>query len=86
MLRPQNFAPRYHPARLPLVPESRLAIVAALEALEAGDRDYAESILLSTLEDEHREQRRRRCPECGLDCLWPGRLADHRRQIHQVAA
>jgi hypothetical protein len=24
------------------------------------------------------------CPSCGLDCRWPGRLADHLRVVHEI--
>lgn len=57
------------------------AIVAALEALEAGDVALCESILLGAREDGPRE-RRYVCPECGLGLQWPGELDAHRERVH----
>lgn len=57
-----------------------LAVVSALEALEAGDQNLACEILLSALEDGPRE-RRYVCPDCGVLYEWPGL-----RQAHQLAA
>jgi hypothetical protein len=60
---------------------SRRAIVAALEALEAGDQWGATEILLSALEDGPSE-----CPyvceTCGLGFEWPGPLDHHERFSH----
>lgn len=53
----------------------------ALEALEAQDVPRAERILRSLVEDV-RAPRQILCPECGLDCTWPGRLEDHLRIVH----
>jgi hypothetical protein len=44
---------------------SRLALVAMLEAFEAGDIAYAISILLSALEDEERCGEPSGCSTCG---------------------
>jgi predicted ABC-type transport system involved in lysophospholipase L1 biosynthesis ATPase subunit len=60
--------------------EPRLAIVAALEAIEAGDIALAVEILLSALEDGARELRSR-CPVCGQAFEWPGL-----RDAHVLAA
>lgn len=63
----------------------RVAITAALEAVEAGDQALAVEILLGALEDGlvcDPEDRRRRCPECGLGPLWPGQLEQHRLVVH----
>ena len=59
----------------------RLAIVAALEALEAGDVRYAEAVLLGALEDGPGE-RGCKCPECGLGFEWPGQLHEHVGRVH----
>ena len=54
-------------------------IRAALEAFESGDTAYA----VRLLEDLEREllsspdQRRYRCPTCGLVFRWPGELDHH---------
>jgi hypothetical protein len=67
---------------------SRLAIVAALEALEAGDQTYAVEVLLTALEDLNPEvkspqgPRGVRCETCGLRFEWPGLLDHHRRFSH----
>ena len=64
---------------------SRLAITAALDALEAGDQDHAVAILLGALEDSPVSDphgRRRPCPECGPPLRWPGELEHHRRVSH----
>ena len=63
----------------------KIAIVAALEALEAGDTKECETILLGALEDGS-PARAIACPECGLAFDWPGQVADHRRRVHEVAA
>ena len=56
---------------------SHLAIVAALEALDAGDVDYCAAILQGALEDAHSE-RCYPCPVCGDRFEWPGLLTAHR--------
>jgi hypothetical protein len=61
------------------------AIVAALEALEAGDLAEAEAILLGALEDGP-SARRYQCPVCPLRLEWPGQLEDHLLNVHGVAA
>jgi hypothetical protein len=60
---------------------SALAIAAALEALEAGDVRYAETVLLGALEDGPTE-RGCRCPECGLGLEWPGQRDEHVGRVH----
>jgi len=64
---------------------SRLAIVAALEALEAGDQAYAVEILLGALEDGPSD-RPYVCEACGLGFQWPGQLDHHQRFSHWQAA
>ena len=59
------------------------AVTAALDALEAGDRRLAEAILFGDPEDA-KQTATRSCPQCGLDCQWPGRLADHLRVVHWI--
>jgi hypothetical protein len=65
-----------------------VAIVAALEALGAGDVPEATAILLGTLEDGPTE--RRFACECGARFEWPGLLDRHRiaagHELEQVAA
>jgi hypothetical protein len=58
-----------------------LAITAALEALEVGDVDHAEAVLLSALEDGPME-RSFRCPDCGLGFEWPGQRDEHVGRVH----
>jgi hypothetical protein len=58
-----------------------VAIVAAVEALEAGDVDYAVAILLGALEDGPAE-RRHICRECGTGFEWPGLLVQHQELRH----
>jgi hypothetical protein len=53
----------------------RLAIVVALEALEAGDQELAVAVLLGALEDGHRKLRAR-CG-CGAAFEWPGLRDEH---------
>ena len=62
----------------------RLAIVAALEALEAADQNLACEILLSALEDGPRE-RRFACPECTFEAECPGLLQAHQLARHELA-
>ncbi len=62
----------------------RLAVVAALEAFEAGDDGLAVAILLSALEDGPVECRHT-C-ECGVSFAWPGELDHHQRFAHEAAA
>jgi len=62
---------------------SRLALVAALEALEVGDVSHATEILLGALEDGP-TARACRCPVCGLGFEWPGLLDHHLRFSHDV--
>jgi len=57
---------------------SRLAIVAALEALEAGDVRSCEAILHGALEDGP-TVRKHRC-SCGSSYEWPGLLDAHRQR------
>ncbi len=64
---------------------SARAIVAALEALEAGNLGELEAILLGALEDGPRE-RRFRCPVCGLGLEWPGLVEAHSLNVHGVEA
>lgn len=54
----------------------RLAIVAALEALEVGDYHYATEVLLGALEDGP-VSRTFACPICGLGFEWPGLVDRH---------
>jgi hypothetical protein len=60
---------------------SRTAIVAALEALDAGDVAEATAILLGALEEldfaRARKRRRYHCPYCPADYRWPGELERH---------
>jgi hypothetical protein len=67
-----------------------LAIVSALEALEAGDVDLCAAILLGALEDGPSE-RHVRCPYCPSTFAWPGERDAHVFRTHpdvdeQVAA
>lgn len=57
---------------------SRLALVAALEALEVGDQRLAVDILLAAIEDDGERVERVRCDACGLGFTWPGLRAAHR--------
>jgi hypothetical protein len=65
---------------------SRLAIVAALEALEAGDTRLAVDVLLHALEELDDGptvgRRRPRCPHCQLAFRWPGLLDQHLELVH----
>jgi hypothetical protein len=58
-----------------------LAIVAALEALDAGDTRYAVEILLGALEDGD-TWKPCRCA-CGVGYRWPGELDAHRVALHE---
>jgi hypothetical protein len=60
---------------------SELAIVAALDALEAGDPRLAEEILLATREDGDTE-RRFWCLACGTAFRWPGLRDAHLLNRH----
>ena len=58
---------------------------AALEALEDGDVGGAVETLLALVEDGGPEALPQLpCPECGLDCHWPGRLEAHLLNVHHV--
>jgi hypothetical protein len=59
----------------------QLAVVAALEALEAGDVALAEAILLAAREDGP-SRPHRVCPECGLRFDWPGQREAHVLNVH----
>ncbi len=69
-----------HPARQR---PSRLAIVAALDALEVGDHALAVEILLDALEGDGQYVSRCRC-ECGAGFEWPGLLDAHRLAVHYL--
>lgn len=57
----------------------------ALEAIEAGDVDGASGILLALVDDGGpAEPPHLPCPECGLNCRWPGRLEQHLLIVHNV--
>ncbi|MDQ5821691.1 MAG: hypothetical protein M3540_09635 [Actinomycetota bacterium] len=58
-----------------------LAIVAALEALEAGDVPLCEAILLGALDDGPTE-RPISCPYCPATFAWPGLRDTHVVQAH----
>lgn len=55
-------------------------IVRAREALEDGDLGLARTSL-AALEADLRPSRAV-CPECRLDCRWPGLLDEHVRTVH----
>lgn len=55
-------------------------VVRGREALEDGDLELARKTL-AALEADLRP-RRVVCPECGLDCRWPGLLDEHLRAVH----
>jgi hypothetical protein len=63
---------------------SRLAITAALEALEAGDQRLAVDVLLDLLEeaDSPPASHRNVCPHCRAAFPWPGLLAQHLDVVH----
>lgn len=61
----------------------RAGEMAALEALEVGDVGYAIDVLLALVESGGPEPVLR-CPDCWLDCHWPGRLDVHRMNVHRV--
>jgi hypothetical protein len=58
------------------------------QALDGGDLEELHFVTngLRGLEAELGEavynHRARTCPECGLDCKWPGRLDEHIRVVH----
>jgi hypothetical protein len=65
----------------------RLAIVSALEALEAGDTRLAVDILLGALEElddgpASGGRRRAVCPHCRVAFRWPGLLDQHLTVVH----
>ncbi len=62
-----------------------LAIVAALDELEAGNVEGATRILSAALEDGP-SHGRCCCRVCGLDLAWPGRREEHERRVHGVLA
>ena len=64
---------------------NRAAIVRALEALELGEPQEAQAILLSVLEDGP-SARLIRCDQCAWTGRWPGELDDHRRIAHSEAS
>lgn len=55
-----------------------LPVVAALDALEAGDVRLATAILLGAIEGDSPRVLRFQC-ECGQRFEWPGQLEEHRR-------
>lgn len=61
----------------------RAAIVAALDALEDGDADYAVALLLGALEDGPRPVGVA-CQECGARFDWPGLRDHHLRVAHDA--
>lgn len=66
---------------------NRLPIIAALDALEAGDQDLAVAILLEALEDASAPPSGARtfsCPECRVDYEFPGLLEQHRILFHSI--
>lgn len=60
----------------------RLAIVHALDALEAGDTRLAVEVLLGALEESDRPAKRHSCPRCGVPFAWPGQVDAHLRVVH----
>lgn len=61
-----------------------LVVVAALEALDAGDFRLCEQILLGAREDGPTE-RGCVCPACGLAFRWPGERDAHVERVHGFA-
>lgn len=59
----------------------KLAVVAALEALEVGDVVLAIEILLGALDDYPRPVGVH-CPDCHRRFDWPGLLDEHRQRAH----
>lgn len=55
-------------------------VVRAREALEDGDVSLARTSLAALEADLCPS--RAACPECGLDCRWPGLLDEHLRTVH----
>jgi hypothetical protein len=64
----------------------REAIVKGVEALEDGDEIYAGAILRNAIEEFDGEPiyAALLCPQCGLDCRWPGLLDHHLRFVHDI--
>jgi hypothetical protein len=62
-----------------------VTIVAALEALEAGDVDLCTAILLGALEDGQ-PPAGVHCRRCGFRADWPGLLDAHRCSGYLEAA
>jgi hypothetical protein len=56
---------------------NRAAILAALEALEAGAVGEAADILRDVLRESAPKRRVYRCPFCGSRFRWPGLRDDH---------
>ena len=65
---------------------NRLPIIAALDALEAGDQDLAVSILLDALDGAATPSgaRTHTCPDCQVDYEFPGLLDQHRILFHAL--
>jgi hypothetical protein len=63
----------------------KLAIVAALEALESGDQRLATDILLSALEDGPTALTFP-CRTCGQRFEWPGLRDAHELHAHELRA
>jgi hypothetical protein len=61
-------------------PEVLARVVRVREALEDGDEQLARRTL-AALEADLRPSAAR-CPECGIDCRWPGLLEEHLRLRH----
>jgi hypothetical protein len=59
----------------------RCVIIAAIEAIAAGDIAEAKTILSGALEDGT-ITRPYPCPICGLRFCWPGELDHHQRFVH----
>jgi hypothetical protein len=62
----------------------RLAIVAALAALEAGETTYATEVLLGAIEVDGPSERLLACPDCSATFQWSGELDHHRRFAHEL--
>lgn len=62
----------------------RGAITVALECLEVGDQAGAVDVLLAALESDGPNVSSTPCPECGIDCEWPGRLEAHLLRVHHL--
>jgi len=61
--------------------ETLSLVVRARTALVRGDLSLATD-LLADLERALRPRKRGVCPECSIDCEWPGRLEEHLRVFH----